>query len=267
VTLTIAKDGSIENFSLQENAPAWMQQLSQCILDRIDFVPGTSKGKAVKARAELLLNFANGDGLELGTIQVLTVGPLITAPHLLGRPGHVLENCLPRNSPSSGVSRIVIETTITPDGRIANVDVPVGSPAWVEIAARCLQKRLKFAPGTRDGYPVEAQAKIPITLHNESLPPGNVTEPKPPTDREEVEAAYRECYPPDLAAMESIYYSFDVDTEGRTSNVKVVRGSGDERLDQAGVCIVSKLRFSPLMHGDTALKSKITWELPIRPPR
>ena len=97
---------------------------------------------------------------------------------------------------------------------------------------------------------------------------GDITEPKPPPDPEELEAAYRACYPHETHfESASNYYSFDVDLDGSLNNVKLIRGSGDARLDQAGACILGNLRFSPLMHGNQAMKSNVTWELPIRPPR
>jgi TonB family protein len=268
-SLDIARDGSVEKSSLPEDAPAWMTELSSCVLRRITFVPGTRNGKDAKRTASLPIEFAKRDGAESNAVKVAKVGPLLTPPLLLPGHGAIVSRCLPSGKWPDSFSRFVLAMTVMPDGQATNVEIPVGSEPWIEKAAQCMASRLKFAPGTRDGVPVQAQARLPIAMYGEFSEDwtGPVAAPKVQSSAEEFEALLRACYPPDFVAMQSIYYRFDVHRDGSVSNVKLVKGSGIDRLDQAGACIVSNLRFTPLMNNKRPVKSTVTWELPIRPPR
>jgi outer membrane biosynthesis protein TonB len=46
---------------------------------------------------------------------------------------------------------------------------------------------------------------------------------------------------------------------------KLIKSSGDPRLDEAGLCIMKMLKFTPAMQGGRAVNSTVTWELPMRP--
>jgi TonB family protein len=77
--------------------------------------------------------------------------------------------------------------------------------------------------------------------------------------------AYQACIPRDQSSMGSAFYRFRVSSRGRVSLPKLIKSSGDPRLDEAGLCIMKMLKFTPAMQGGRAVNSTVTWELPMRP--
>ncbi len=104
---------------------------------------------------------------------------------------------------------------------------------------------------------------MPISVATE----GDSTVSSLRSSREEVEGAYRACYPPDTLAMTSAFYTFDIATNGKLKNPKVIKSSGNPRLDEVGKCILDLLEFKPMMRNGQPIRSQATWELPLRPPR
>lgn len=264
VKLTIADDGTLKEYSLADGSPEWMKELSRCAVEQLRFAPATRDGSAVERDAVLTMGFRKG-GPETSTgITIEEVGPLVTPPYL-SRESRDTSDCYPERIRRSGqVSRIVVSITILPDGTLTDVTLPPGSEPWQEKAMRCVLDRVTFFAGTRDGLPVEAKATIPIVMKFKS---DKISAPELRSSAEELEAAYRACYPEDLLTMASAFYSFDVGTSGHVSNPKVINGTGDPRLDEAGACIMKMLEFKPFMRNGRPMKSHVTWELPIRPHR
>ena len=156
-----------------------------------------------------------------------------------------------------------MKLTVNPDGTASDLEMPLGSEPWHEETARCVIDRITFTPGSRDGQPVKAEASMPILMRTEG---DSVAVSSLRSSNEEVEAAYRACYPPDTLAMTSAFYTFDIATNGKLKNPKVIKSSGDPRLDDAGKCILSLLEFKPMMRNGEPIKSQ-AMGLPIRPPR
>lgn len=262
--LTIAADGALKEFSLRDGSPDWMKGLTDCALSKLQFTPGTQDGVAVESQAFLALKFAEYGAEKAAAVGIVKLGPLMTAPRLVRMPEGT-DDCYPPGIARRGsVARFVVSLNILPDGEVTNVTLPVGGEPWYEKTARCVLERVAFIPGTRDGIPVEAQASLPIVYKTVS---GEVSASELRSKDEELEAAYRACYPSDLATIASAFYSFEIATNGRVRNPKVIKGSGNPRLDEAGACIMKRLEFTPLMQNGRALRSTVTWELPIRPPR
>ena len=46
----------------------------------------------------------------------------------------------------------------------------------------------------------------------------------------------------------------------------MIRGSGDEALDQAGVCILRRLIFVPARRNGQNVEATISWPMLVRPP-
>jgi hypothetical protein len=264
VNLTIAADGTLKDFTLPEGSPDWMKDLSACAMKRFRFSPATRNGKPAETPVSLTIKFRARGPNPPADMVIEGVGALITAPRLGARP-EGLNLCFPDRQAVPGMlNRLVVTVTILPDGSWRDLTFPPGSESWQEEVARCMLGRITFLPGTLDGVPVEAQATLPLVVTTGS---GNVVNPKLRSTAEELEAAYRACYPLDLLTITSATYRFDVATNGHVSNPKVVKGSGDPLLDEAGACILKMLEFSPLKQNNRAMKSSVTWELPIRPPR
>jgi outer membrane biosynthesis protein TonB len=264
VTLTIAADGKLKNFSLREGSPNWMKDLVTCAVRKFQFLPATSHGVEVEWKAFLPIYFGAIPATESTGTTVESAGPLLTAPWKIPN-SQDTTNCFPADTVKRGlISRIVISVTIMPDGSVGEVKPPEGSEPWMDASAHCVLERTKFYPGTRGGIPVQAQSWMPLVFKDTE---GKVTSPELRSTGGELEAAYRACYPSDQLSMTSIVFSFLVAKNGHVNDPKVVKGSGDPRLDEAGACILKMLEFTPLMQNGRPMKSKVTWELPIRPPR
>lgn len=261
VTMDIAADGKIEEIRLADKSLAWAKQLADCAVAQLHFAPGTRDGVPDESTANVTFKLrAIGSG-NAGNVEIDSMGPVITPPRL--QPGRDRNRCFP-DQMTGGVGRFVVTFTVMPDGSFSNVTLPTGSEPWVEKTAHCLLGQATFMPGTANGVPVEAQATLPIVYKSRD---GEVKQPELRSSNADIEAAYRECYPPDLVTFASAFYRFDISTNGRIMNPKLVKGTGDPRLDAAGLCILPKLEFTPFMQDGRAIRASVTWELPMRPPR
>jgi hypothetical protein len=264
VNFTIAEDGTFKNYSLPDGSPDWMKELSRCVLEQLRFSPGTRQGQVADLGAFVAIKFRARSPDPSAGIAIEKVDSLVTPP-LISRRSRDTDGCYPDRIARLGeVSRFLVTITILADGSVTDMTLPVGSEPWQDEAARCMLGRLVFVPGTRDGLPVAAQATIPFVMQIEG---GKVIPPELRSTGEELEAAYRACIPSDLLTMASAFYSFDIATNGKVSNPKVVKGTGDPRLDEAGACILKMLEFTPLMQNGRGMRSHATWELPLRPHR
>ena len=265
--LTISADGTIKEFSLPEGSPDWMKELAGCATRLLKFSPANGNEGPVEAGASLMMKFrASGPDHTTG-LAIERVGPLTTPPRIWIK-GAAISACLETAEPIRGsVSRFVITFTVLPDGSVENLVPPPGGERWHEQVSQCILRRAKFSPGTRDGVPVVAEAKMPIVLKTDGSDQGKFIAPVLRTTDEELEAAYRACYPPDSLTMTSALYSFNIGTGGKVGNPRLVKGTGDSRLDEAGTCILKRLEFKPMMLNDRAVRSLVTWELPLRPHR
>lgn len=264
VRLKLNEDGSLKDFSLPDESPPWMHGLAKCGLAKLRFAPGTRDGAAVESGGSVTFTIRTQAAMGGSTVVIEQAGRLATFPRLVRMPESTWD-CFPREFARRGnVARFVVSLTILPDGQVTNVTIPVGGESWQEETAHCVLGRIAFIPGTLDGVPVAAEASLPIVYSVES---GAVFKPELRSSDDQIEAAYRACYPPDLVATTSAFYRFDIAPNGKVANPNVYKGTGDPRLDEAGVCILNRLEFTPLKQNGRAIRSSVTWELPMRPPR
>lgn len=261
VAIDIAADGKPKEIRLADNSPAWVKELANCAVAQLQFAPGTWDDVPAESTAHVTFKLRTGGSGDPGFVEIDSMGPLITPPRL--HPGRDRNDCFPEHL-SGGVGRFVVTLTVMPDGSIVNVTLPTGSEPWVEKTAHCLLGRTTFTPGTDNGMPVQAQASLPIVYKSGE---GEVKPPQLRSSNADIEAAYRACYPPDLVTFASAFYRFEISTSGRVSKPRLVKGSGDRRLDDAGICILPKLEFTPFIQDGRAIRANVTWELPMRPPR
>jgi len=195
---------------------------------------------------------------------------VITPPTAIG-PEDGYPGCYPIGSVIRGrEGRVEAQVTILPDGRVGNVELPAGTPPWIEDAALCMIKRIRFTPGLLDGVPVEAEATLPITLGLKGVDgqaPPDLGIPQLRSTPEVVEAAYEACYPPGLTDEVTVHYRFTIGIDGRVGGPRAIRGSGDPRLDKAGACVLRKLRFTPPVRGSQAVKATVAMDIFVRPGR
>ena len=261
VDLDIAADGKVRKITLTDKSPAWFKGLAECAVTQLRFAPATWDGLPDESTASVTFNLRASGSSDASYVEIDAMGPVITPPRL--QPGRDRHSCFP-DQMTGRVGRFVVTLTVMPDGSVANMTLPTGSEPWVEKTAHCLLGQATFIPGTTNGVPVQAQATLPIVYKSQD---GEVKQPELRSSNADIEAAYRECYPPDLVTFASAFYRFDVATNGRVTNPRLVKGTGDSRLDAAGLCILPKLEFTPFMQDRRAIRSNVTWELPMRPPR
>jgi TonB family protein len=194
----------------------------------------------------------------------------VTTPPTLTQPEEDTGDCYPIGSlMRQREGQVTVVLTVAPDGKVSDVELPAGSPPWMANSVRCVVDKLKISPATRDEIPVEAQATLPIVFavtQHKGEPPPRSAMPTLRSDKSELEAAYRDCYPATLTAEEAVAYRFTIGVDGLARGTSVVNGSGDRRLDKAGACVIGKLRFMPALRGGQALRSTVTWSVLVRPP-
>lgn len=194
--------------------------------------------------------------------------PTVEPPQLL--PGAAdLSDCYPPGAAMMGrEGRVVVTVMVHPDGTASDPEFGLGTEDWQRRAARCVVERLRFSPPTRDGVPVAARATVPIVLGiagaSGKVPAFDA--PQLRSDAATVAAVQRDCYPAGATAAQAPVFRFTVGVDGRARNVKLLKSGGDPRLDAAGKCIVRKLEFKPLIRGSQAVRSSVSWTIPVGPP-
>ncbi len=166
-------------------------------------------------------------------------------------------------------ANLTMVVIVAADGTVKGVEVPAGTPAWLQASAACVAGKLQISPAIKNGVPVEARATLPINflMHSESGAPAPVmTPPRLRSDEATVEQAYRDCYPAGQTAAAQLEYRITVSVDGSVSRAKVISGSGNKALDRAGACVLKKLNFVPGLRGRLAVLTTTNWPLQVRPP-
>lgn len=196
-------------------------------------------------------------------------GPRATPPVLISGDPDAIGSCYPTAALDRGREGwVTVIIVVQVNGTVSDVEFPAGAEQWQQDAARCVASRMKFRPGTANGEPVVSRATLPIRFMLGDLSgraPVQVAAGLR-SNEQQLEAAYRACYPPASAAEQTSVYKFAIGVDGRARNVTLVESGGDSTLDQAGRCILRKLEFKPMLRGSQAVKSMVSWPLHVRPP-
>lgn len=209
-------------------------------------------------------------GAVLVPVESLASNESVTKPAQIIGPKDGYPECWPIGDPlRKHAGHTVVSVIVEPDGSVSSLQLPPGSPHWVEAAAHCTVEKLRFKPGTVNSAPVQSQVFVPVVFASGARNGGPEPELVMPTVRStvaEVEAAYRDCYPFGLSAAATIAYRMTVGVDGRARGVKVNQGSADRKLEKAGACVLRKLQFTLARYGSEAMKVTIAWNLLVRPP-
>jgi TonB family protein len=193
-----------------------------------------------------------------------------TPPRILPGNQAAINNCYSRSGKRrGGEGRTVVEATIAPDGSVGDVQLAPGILPWQEQTARCVIGQMRFEPGRHDGEPVAARIQFPIVFSLQDVAGSTslVTDPKLRSTHEEIEDAYRACYPADMVSIARPQYSVTIDTKGRVTASKLVESSGDDALDRAGTCMFERIRFDPATRDDRPVSATLTLPMLVRPPK
>lgn len=195
--------------------------------------------------------------------------PLITPPRMLARTPdqqRAISNCYARSARRQGsVGRLVVEATIGIDGRLLGYHLAPGIPEWQAKTAACVMAIMQFEPGKRGGVAVEAEVKLPLNFSLDNSPA--ISLPQVATPAGEIEDIYRACYPPDQLAIANPQYRAAISATGKARWIELVESSGVESLDQAGACVLERLRFEPARSGKTAVETTAIVPILLRPPK
>lgn len=197
------------------------------------------------------------------------VEPAIIPPKIKA-PESIYSNCYPDSARyEQREGRLTVNFTVEPDGSVSNVIFPSGIEPWLRKAALCMLRKVQFTPGTLDGKPVAASAKLPINFNLTDLSGESVELDWPQllSTAQDLERAYRACYPEDALGMQTARYKLTVGTDGRARKVQVVESGGDPTLDEVGICIIGLLQFTPTQRGGQSVVSTLSLPLRVRPAR
>jgi TonB family protein len=122
----------------------------------------------------------------------------------------------------------VVEATIGGDGRVSRFETTPGIPDWQLKTAECVM-------------------------------------PVPTPD--EIESMYRICYPPDELAVVEPHYRVLMTRTGKVRQIELVESTGVPALDQAGVCMLAKLKFQPARHRGMPIETTVVMPIRLRPHR
>ena len=163
-----------------------------------------------------------------------------------------------------------MKLTVAADGRISSVALPAGSEPLMREAAQCIAAGLRAEPALRDGVPVASEVTVPLLfwLHDardDGGPAPAFARPVLGSRPEQVEAAYRGCYPAGLGREAEVQLAITVTEAGKVRSARILEGSGEPALDAAATCIVRKLRFAPARRNGVNVASQVSWPLWVGP--
>ena len=154
------------------------------------------------------------------------------------------------------------------DGRVSETVLPQGVLPWMEKAARLPEGSPRFlscTPQARRGGILDDGAD---RLQPDAQPARACAARRADlrSDDEQIVSAYRACYPAGRSEEVKVNYRITVTDGGRVRKAEVVSSSGDDELDQAGVCILRKLVFVPARRNGVDVESTLNWPILVRPP-
>ena len=62
-------------------------------------------------------------------------------------------------------------------------------------------------------------------------------------------------------------YRAKISRLGKAIRVDVLESSGDKKLDEAGICLLERLKFHPAMRGNEKVVTTSVFQIPLSPPK
>jgi TonB family protein len=168
----------------------------------------------------------------------------------------------------NAVARFVIEITVAEDGSVMGHRLPPDAEPWMAKVAKCVVDALEFTPARARGKPVQATAMMPIITGGDNIVRGlkDIARPKPMSSDADILAAYRNCYPEGQTGEQTIGYRITVSTQGDVLKAELLQSSGNALFDEAGACILKRLKFEPASLNGIPLQATVGWPILVRPP-
>jgi TonB family protein len=254
VTILVNAQGRVTGASSPAGTEERLAAAAQCVAVTMRYSPATLNGLPVAGKVSLAVGFPNPPSLR---------EPARTA----------IEYCQPAIDPLATLNNayegeLDLLVRVGKDGRVVETVLPEGVLPWMEEAARCVAGQLAFFPARLHLVAVESWATVPVEFNLTRNPHERVRldVPKVRSDEGQILDAYRKCYPPGRDDEQRINYRITITGGGRVRKAEVIRSSGDEALDQAGVCILRRLIFVPARRNGQNVEATISWPMLVRPP-
>jgi TonB family protein len=254
VTVLVDVQGRVIGASSPAGTEERLAAAAQCVAITMRYEPAIVGGEPVAGKVALDVGFPN-------------------PPELREDPRKAIEYCQPASDPLATLNKayeggLDLLVRVGKDGRVVETVLPEGLLPWMEDAAKCVADRLAFFPARLHLVAVESWATIPVDFNLTTDPHerARLDAPTMRSDEAEILDAYRKCYPPGRDDEQRINYRITITNGGRVRKAEVARSSGDEALDQAGVCILRRLVFAPARRNGKNIESTVTWPILVRPP-
>lgn len=259
VTVAVGPDGRATSVTTPAGTGDRMAAAAQCVGARLKYRPALRDGQPVTAKLVLSVTFPSLPAIrgELRRIVDYCHAPWTAADLRFGT-----------GDPEAKVGSVNMNARVGGDGRIKEYQLPAGVLPWMAEAVKCVADRLEFYPAVLRTTRAESWVVVPLefNLTNEQHFDAEITPPSPRSDAAEILAAYRKCYPAGQTAMITIQYRITVAKTGRVRKAELLESSGNQALDQAGICILRNLVFAAARRGTYAVESTLNWPILVRPP-
>lgn len=258
VSVSVSADGRVTGAASAPGTPEPLASAAQCVAVTMKFEPALEDGVAVAGKATVAVGFPTLPQLRQDLTRAITYcQPALQPASALGRTA---------NNAYEGTLDLLVK--VGTDGRVLETVLPEGALPWMVEAAACLKERLDFYPARLKLKAVESWTMVPIDF-NLTANPHEQVRLEPPTVRssdEQILAAYRECYPAGREDEARISYRITVTDGGRVRKAELVATSGDDALDEAGLCILRRLLFVPARRNGVNVEATVGWPILVRPP-
>ena len=254
VTIMVDAQGRVTGASSPAGTEERLAAAAQCVAVTMRYEPATLDSEPVAGKVTLDIGFPS--------------------PPTLREPARTaIEFCQPAIDPLATLNNayegeLDLLVRVGKDGRVVDTVLPEGILPWMEKAAQCVAGRLAFFPARLHLVAVESWATVPVDF-NLTRNPHERARLDAPTVRSgeaEIVDAYRSCYPSGRDDEQRINYRITIDDGGRVRKAELIRSSGDEVLDQAGVCILRRLVFVPARRNGQNVEATVNWPILVRPP-
>ena len=246
--------GRVTGATSAPGTPEPLASAAQCVAVTMRFEPAREDGRPVAGKLTVAIGFPAPPQLRVDLVRATTycqpaVQPLTTL-----------------NSAYEGTLDLLVK--VGKDGRVAETVLPEGVLPWMEEAAHCLKDRLDFYPARLNLEAVESWTMVTIdfNLTRNAHERVRLDAPTIRSNDEQIVSAYRECYPAGRIDEVKVNYRITVTDGGRVRKAEIVSSSGDEVLDEAGICILQKLFFVPARRNGLDIEATLNWPILVRPP-
>ncbi len=271
IVVTVNAQGQATAVATPPGTEPRLAAAAQCAGATLRYVPALKDGLAVDDQLVLPVQFPSLPMVRGDLRRVINYchAPLTEAEIRLGTrsPGE-LDARIGAADPKALEGSVNLIARVGKDGKIKEHQLPPGVLPWMVDAVACVVERLEFYPARLHTTLVDSWVLLPLHFgltevqHMEA----EIAPPSLRSDDESIIAAYRKCYPAGQTAMVTIGYRITVARSGHVRRAELLESSGNQSLDDAGICILRNLTFRAARRNGRAVESTLNWPILVRPP-